>query len=68
MTGKGSTVGTGRRDRSDGRRSLLVYLDPELIKGLKKAAVDDDRTVYEIVEGAMRTWLQERGTEGGEKT
>jgi len=51
---------TGNRVRKDGRRQLLVYLDPELIKKLKKAAIDDDRTVYEIVEDSARDWLAER--------
>ncbi len=43
--------------RSDGRRTLLVYMDPVLIKDLKKAALDDERNVYEIVEEAARDWL-----------
>jgi hypothetical protein len=51
---------TGNRVRKDGRRQLLVYLDPELIKKLKKAAIDDDRNVYEIVEDSARDWLAER--------
>ncbi|RWQ62426.1 MAG: hypothetical protein EOS86_30160 [Mesorhizobium sp.] len=46
--------------RPDGRRSLLVYLDPDIIKALKKAAVDDDRHSYEIAEEAIREWLRER--------
>lgn len=43
--------------RSDGRRTLLVYMDPALIKDLKKAALDEERNVYEIVEDAARDWL-----------
>jgi hypothetical protein len=50
--------------RSDGRRTLLVYMDPGLIKDLKKAALDEDRTVYEIVEEATRDWLGGRGGAG----
>ncbi len=49
------------RARVDGRRQLLVYLEPELIKELKKAALDEDRTAYEIVEEATREWLARRG-------
>jgi hypothetical protein len=45
------------RKRSDGRKSLLVYLDPDVIKHLKKAALDQDRTAYEITEEAVREWL-----------
>ena len=36
---------------------MLVYLDGELIKELKKAALDQERNVYEIVEEASRDWL-----------
>lgn len=43
--------------RADGRRPLLVYLDPDVIKRLKKAALDEDRTAYEITEEAVREWL-----------
>ena len=45
------------RTRADGRRSLLVYLDPDVIKQLKKAGLDEDRTAYEITEEAVRDWL-----------
>jgi hypothetical protein len=47
------------RVRADGRRSLL-YLDAQLIKNLKKAAPDDERNAYEIVEEATRAWLAKR--------
>lgn len=46
------------RPRADGRRSLLVYLDADLIKELKKTALDEDRNTYEIVEDAVREWLR----------
>ncbi|WP_400768733.1 hypothetical protein [Methylosinus sporium] len=49
------------RVREDGRRSLLVYLDPDLIKNLKKAALDDERHVYEMVEEAVSDYLAWRG-------
>jgi hypothetical protein len=45
------------RTRPDGRRALLVYLDQDVIKQLKKAALDEDRTAYEITEEAVREWL-----------
>ena len=48
------------RVRKDGRRQLLVYLDPELIKSLKRVALDDEVNVYEIVEEASRNWLESR--------
>jgi hypothetical protein len=49
------------RNRADGRKSLLVYLDQDVnqdvIKQLKKAALDQDRAAYEITEEAVRNWL-----------
>src|ERR1700738_4259279 len=44
--------------RSDGRRQLLIYLDPELIKELKRTALDEDRPAYEIADVAIREWLR----------
>lgn len=48
------------RNRPDGRKSLLVYMDAALIKELKKIAVDNDRNAYEIVEEATQEWLSRR--------
>ena len=48
------------RTRADGRRPLLVYLDHDMIKQLKKAALDEDRTAYEITEEAVGKWLATR--------
>ncbi|MGU3466431.1 ribbon-helix-helix domain-containing protein [Methylobacterium sp. C33D] len=48
------------RVRADGRRQLLVYLPPELIKDLKKLAVDDETTASAIVEEAVRQWVKKR--------
>jgi len=48
------------RVRTDGRRTLLVYMDAAMIKELKKAALDDDVNSYEIVEAATREWLARR--------
>jgi len=48
------------RTRADGRKSLLVYLNPEVIKELKKAALDEDRPAYEITEEAVSAWLAAR--------
>lgn len=45
------------RKRADGRKALLVYMDEDLIKRIKKFAVDEDCNVYDIVEEAARAWL-----------
>lgn len=62
---KGSGPKAKSRARPDGRRSMLVYLDPKVIKQLKKAALDEDRNAYEITEEAVRGWLAARNTSGG---
>jgi hypothetical protein len=54
---KSMTDSKAPRARTDGRRTLLVYMDAALIKELKKAALDHERNVYEIVEEAARDWL-----------
>lgn len=59
MERKQSAFQGANRARADGRKSLLVYLDPEVIKQLKKAALDHDRNAYEIAEDALREWLAE---------
>jgi hypothetical protein len=53
----------GDRKRPDGRRALLVYLRPDLIKRLKIAALDEDRPAYELTEEALSDWLAGRQKE-----
>lgn len=48
---------SGARKRADGRRQLLVYLSPDVIIGLKRAALDQQRPAYELAEEAIRDWL-----------
>jgi hypothetical protein len=52
------------RQRADGRRQLLIYLAPEVIKDVKKVAVDDDTTASSITEEALRDWLKRRSENG----
>lgn len=40
--------------RKDGRRPFMVYLDPGLIKAIKRAALEEDRPAYEFVEEHLR--------------
>lgn len=44
------SIMTENPGRSDGRKPLLVYLKPELIRLLKQKAIDEDTYVYLIVE------------------
>lgn len=48
------------RVRTDGRRQLLVYLDPDVIINTKKSALDLDTTASAIVEEALREWHARR--------
>ena len=48
-----------RDAREDGRRQLLVYLDPELIDRIKQATIDDGRYTYEIVEEVLWNNIKE---------
>jgi len=48
------------RVRGDGRRQILIYLAPELIKELKRAALDEDRPAYLLAEEAIMDWLKRR--------
>lgn len=54
------------RQRADGRRQLLVYVSPDVIKEVKKVAVDDDTTASAIVEAALKDWLEKHGIAGTE--
>ena len=57
---KRSRLKTVGRKRADGRRPLLVYLHPDVIKRLKVAALDEDRPAYELTEEAVSEWLAAR--------
>lgn len=43
--------------RKDKRVPLMVYMAPKLVVRLKKAALDENLNVYEIVEEAAELWL-----------
>lgn len=48
------------RVRGDGRRQVLIYLLPEIIKELKRAALDEDKPIYLLAEEAILDWLKKR--------
>jgi hypothetical protein len=48
------------RARSDGRRQLLLYISPEVIRELKRAAIDADKPAYELAELAIAEFLKTR--------
>jgi hypothetical protein len=43
-----------RRMRPDGRKPLLVYLDPKLILALKREALEKDTHAYLLIEERLR--------------
>ncbi len=43
------------------RRQVLVYLDPDLAKNLKLAAVQRETSASAIAGEAIATWLKSRG-------
>jgi hypothetical protein len=56
--GKAQGRGIGRAHAR--RRQLLIYMSPDLIKELKRAALDEDRPAYELAEEAILDWLKRR--------
>jgi hypothetical protein len=48
---------TEGRVRADGRRQVLLYMKPDLIRALKRQALDDDVTAYELAETAIEEFL-----------
>lgn len=42
-----------KKQREDGRRPLLVYLRPDIIRALKRKALDEDTHVYLLLEGIL---------------
>jgi hypothetical protein len=48
------------RVRGDGRRQFLSYMLPDLIRELKRAALDEDRPAYALLEEALIEWLKRR--------
>jgi hypothetical protein len=64
MAANSSPAKTHGRKRTDGRKSLLIYLDEDVIKQLKRVALDQDRHAYEIAEEAIRQWLSGHRAKG----
>ena len=50
----------GRRPTGAGKRKFLATMDPEIIKALKLAAIEDETSASEALENAARQWLLRR--------
>jgi hypothetical protein len=46
--------------RGDKKRQFLATMDPELIKSIKLAAIEDETSASEILEEAAQQWLARR--------
>ncbi|MBX9926766.1 MAG: hypothetical protein K2Y05_10445 [Hyphomicrobiaceae bacterium] len=48
------------RAREDGRRQILLYMQEHLIVALKKLAISENTTAYQLAEEAVEILLKER--------
>jgi hypothetical protein len=46
------------RKRPDKRSQLLIYMNPDLVRQLKLAALAKGRPAYELAEEAIEEWLK----------
>jgi hypothetical protein len=60
---KSKTQVSTPRKRVDKRRQLLIYLKQDVIKNLKRAALDEGRPAYELAEEAIREFLRKPKSE-----
>ncbi|MGO3928365.1 hypothetical protein NP284_08640 [Rhodopseudomonas pseudopalustris] len=58
MARKTESSGEPRSSREDGRKQFLTYMRTDLIKEIKKAALDQERNAYELVEDAVEEYLR----------
>jgi len=50
----------GRKPAEGDKRQFLATMDPELIKAIKLAAIEDETSASEVLEEAARHWLSRR--------
>jgi hypothetical protein len=51
---------TGRKPAQGDKRKFLATMDPELIRALKFAAIEDETSASEALEAAVQQWLERR--------
>ena len=50
----------GRMPAEGNKRQFLTTMDPDVIKGVKLAAIEEDTTASMILETAAKEWLERR--------
>lgn len=58
MAKKTTSAMDPRLSRDDGRKQFLTYMRTDLIKEVKKVALDQERPAYEVVEDAVEEFLK----------
>src|ERR1700694_5506131 len=52
------SVHTGRKPPPGDIRQFLTTMDPDVIRAIKQAALDVDRTASDVMEEAAKQWLE----------
>jgi Ribbon-helix-helix protein, copG family len=52
----------GRKPAEGDKRQILLTIDPEVIKRIKLAAIEDDSSASAAMEEAAREWLERRAS------
>lgn len=60
MTEPKKTRLKGRKPPEGSKRQFLTTMDPQVIKAIKTAAIEDDTTASELMEEAAVQWLERR--------
>ncbi|MFK4650501.1 hypothetical protein ABIF97_000435 [Bradyrhizobium japonicum] len=60
MIEKKKAAKRGKRTPLGHRRQFLTMMDPDVIKAVKQAALEDDRAAWDVMEEAARQWLDHR--------
>ena len=50
----------GRKPPEGDKRQFLTTMDPEVIKSVKKAAIEEETSASVILERAAKEWLERR--------
>lgn len=62
MSEEKKPVRKGRKPAEGDKRQILLTMDPEVIKRIKLAAIEDDSSASVAMEEAAREWLERRAS------